>query len=149
MTVIQMVPKRTMEREINRLFNHLTRIGENSYDLDRSGNSTAWHPPLDITERPADYFISLEIPGVEEENLRLSYQENLLIIEGEKSPDTGTQTEDYIHTERCFGSFRRQVRLGEEIEQNGIEARFANGVLEISVPKSRQSKERDIPVKYK
>lgn len=106
-------------------------------------------PHLDIAERDNAYVISVEMPGVEQQDIEVSVLQGVLTISGEKHR-ASEQREDRFHRiERSYGTFLRELTLPEDADEGGIRARFKNGVLTITVPRRADAKTtagRKIPV---
>lgn len=96
----------------------------------------AFIPKIDIAEHEKDYSISVELPGIDKKDIKLSINENNLVIEGEKKDEKEEKTSNYYHVERSFGSFRRVIPLGAGVDEEKIDADFANGLLKITIPKN-------------
>lgn len=92
-------------------------------------------PALDVAETEKALEISVEIPGVSEDDPDVTVQGDVLIIKGEKSSDTEDKQKDFHVVERRYGSFRRQVPLGFVPEQGAVSASFDNGVLKLVIEK--------------
>ena len=107
-----------------------------------------WVPPLEVAERADAYLVAVELPGVREEDLELSFESNVLTLRGRKRPTFATEAGDAatrLHvSERQAGAFERAVRLPEYVEGDRIEARFVDGVLQVTVPKSPAAQPRRI-----
>ncbi len=97
-------------------------------------------PNVDIKETKKDYQITIEIPGVEENDIKLELADNILTISGEKKYEKEEKDEHYHSVERSYGSFRRVLSLPEDVNTDNIEAKFKNGVLTISVPRKEIAK---------
>ena len=112
--------------------------------------SRMWVPPLDVAERRDAYVVHLEIPGVEPDQVDLSFEQNVLTIRGAKPASFDTQAEGehrVFAAERVSGSFERSVRLPEFVDAEHIEAAYAHGVLTVTVPKAQAAQPRKITVK--
>ena len=92
-------------------------------------------PALDVAETETALGISIEVPGVTEDDLDVTVQGDVLIIKGEKSSDSEDKHKDFHVVERRYGSFRRQVPLGFVPEQGAASASFDNGVLKLVIEK--------------
>ena len=90
-------------------------------------------PNVDIKERKKDYKITVEVPGVEESDIKLEINEGALIISGEKKYEKEEKDEHYHSVERSYGSFRRVLSLPDDADENSIDAKFKNGVLTVFV----------------
>jgi HSP20 family protein len=107
-------------------------------------------PALDVVERPDAYMISAELPGVNPEEVEISFEANTLTLRGTKQPALKPQENEELRVytaERLSGSFERAVRLPEYVEGDKIDATFAHGVLTIVVPKAQAARARKIEVK--
>ena len=104
-------------------------------------------PLLDVRENKEKYTISVEIPGVEKKNLKISVKKDKLIIQGEKKEEKKRQEESYLRVERSYGNFMRSVSLPMEVDQSKITAKYDNGVLKIILPKIRKGKSKEVEVK--
>ncbi len=105
-------------------------------------------PQLDIAESDREYVITVEVPGVDEKDVKLSLDDQRLIIEGEKRQENTTEEDRYQRIERSYGSFRRVLDLPVDAKAEDIKASFANGVLTVTVPRSGEvkSSRREIPI---
>lgn len=108
-----------------------------------------WRPRADIQETKDNYQIHAELPGVSKENLKVTVNENVLTLQGERKSEVDEQDKDKkVHRrERMYGSFMRTFVLPEEIDPNQIKANFKDGVLQISVPKTQKPEKQPIEVK--
>ena len=97
-------------------------------------------PQVDITESQKDYTITIEIPGVKENDIDLSLLDGNLTIRGEKREEHENHDKHYHRIERSYGSFRRILSLPADADENTIKAKFADGVLRITIEKDPQAK---------
>ncbi len=95
------------------------------------GYSDAWSPPTDIFARGSDLFIRSEIPGVQPEDVEVSFSNGYLTIAGERRRDDADVV--YYASERFLGTFRREITLPEGVEEEDISANFDDGLLEVKV----------------
>jgi len=107
----------------------------------------SWYPPLDIVESPDSVRVQAELPGVKPEEIDISVEGNTLVITGEKKESSEQRERDYYRMERRYGSFRRYVTLPAEVKADKVEAKYTDGILTITLPKSEQTKARHITVK--
>lgn len=137
-------------REVDRMFEDtFTELGFPS--LPNSANSNMlFHPSVDIASTDKEYTITVEVPGIDEKNIKLDLSpEGVLTISGEKKQESEDRGKDYHSIERSYGSFRRTLTLPEDVDVDDISTRFKNGILTITVPRQEQSKSsqnRQIPV---
>ncbi|KAJ1915120.1 hypothetical protein H4219_004486 [Mycoemilia scoparia] len=164
-----------IERSLENIFNHFT--GGNSmlfrhpldhhqkifgtpspYSAFSLTSSSLWSPRVDINETDKDYKISVDIPGVNKEDVRVDIKNDQLRIQGEtKNPPVTTTTTTaggeeggvaggWRVRERSWGKFQRSITLPRDIDQSKIEANVKNGVLRICVPKNMNDKPRAISI---
>ena len=107
---------------------------------------TSW-PALDIAEDENEFTIKAEVPGCKAEDIDISVHGNILTISGEKKQEKEEKGKGYRHTERSYGSFRRDVNLASEVDSNKVEATYKDGILSIKLPKTEKTKAVKIKVK--
>jgi HSP20 family protein len=114
-----------------------------------SGRATAadWAPALDISERKDAYLVTVELPGVEADDLEITLEDGLLTIQGERQFTSESSEEQFHRIERRYGAFRRSITLPAQVQAEQIEASFENGVLQIVVPKMEEAKPKRIQVR--
>lgn len=101
-------------------------------------------PSLDVAETDDEYTITVEVPGVEEKDLRLELADNTLTITGEKKLEREKKEQNYYRMERSYGSFQRLLSLPDDADQDSIEARFKNGVLTIRLARKTAAKSEEV-----
>ena len=121
-------------------------------DLFQNGDefrSGEWNPALDIAETKDAYTVSLELPGVDPKDVEISVENDILEIKGEKTVEHTDQDEErkWYRTERCHGSFLRQVRVPKDVDANAIEATSDHGVLHVRLPRREEAKPKKIEVR--
>lgn len=108
-----------------------------------------FNPNVDIIASDDEYTINCEVPGLEEKDLKLDVSaDGMLTISGEKRQESSDNRKDVYCTECSYGSFERTLSLPDDADHDNIEARFKNGVLTITCPRTeseRQSR-RHIPI---
>ena len=106
-----------------------------------------WTPSLDIKEENNQYVIRADVPGVDPKNIDVTIDKGMLTIKGHKETETKEERENYVHVERSQGSFYRTVSLPNAADSSKISAKSKNGVLEIIVPKTKESLTQKIQIK--
>ncbi|WP_102108057.1 Hsp20/alpha crystallin family protein [Oceaniglobus roseus] len=96
----------------------------------------ALSPAMDVVENDKSFSIAAELPGMEAKDVSVKISDGMLTISGEKTEESSREQDAYHVSERRWGSFRRSIRLPQNIDQEKIDAQFAKGVLTISLPKS-------------
>jgi HSP20 family protein len=109
--------------------------------------TTAWAPALDISERKDAYLVTVELPGVEADDLQITLEDGLLTIQGERHFAHDSSEQQFHRVERCYGAFRRSIILPAHVMAAGIQASADNGVLQIVVPKMEQATPKRIQVR--
>ncbi|RKH35268.1 Hsp20/alpha crystallin family protein [Corallococcus praedator] len=102
----------------------------------RSGGDVefgSWSPQVDVVERDGNLLVRADLPGMKQEDIQVEVREDLLILEGERNFEQEEEQEGIWRMERDFGSFQRVVPLPEGIDTESIQARFEDGVLEVSM----------------
>jgi len=112
-----------------------------------SATATAWAPTLDISERKDAYLVTVELPGVELDDLQITMEDGLLTIQGERQFAHDSSEQQFHRVERRYGAFRRSITLPAQVQAEQIEATFENGVLQIVVPKMEEAKPKRIQVR--
>lgn len=113
----------------------------------RGGSLTSdWLPPCDISEDDQSIRLCLELPGVTPEDIRLSIEDNVLSIRGEKRQEAEERNERVHRYERSYGVFERTFTLPSSVDPGKIDADFENGILTVTIPKSERAKPREIRV---
>lgn len=105
-------------------------------------------PDLDVHENDKSVTIDVDLPGVDEKDVSVTFNNGYLTIKGEKKTEHEEKKENYYLAERSFGSFERSLRLPDTLDDTKIEAKFDKGVLKISAPKrpEAQKAERKIEI---
>jgi HSP20 family protein len=112
-----------------------------------ASSTTAWAPALDISERKDAYLVTVELPGVELDDLQITLEDGLLTIQGERHFAHDSSEQQFHRIERRYGAFRRSITLPAHVMADGIEATADNGVLQIVVPKVEEAKPKRIQVR--
>lgn len=102
--------------------------------------------PTDVSEDENALRITMELPGVDPENARLSLENNVLTIRGEKRQEFDENNERVHRSERVYGVFERTFVLPNTVDPDRIEARFESGVLMVRIPKAERARPREIPL---
>lgn len=105
-----------------------------------------WVPAIDMYEKDNNYLIKAELPGMKEEDVDVSVVGDRLVIKGEKKAETEVNEEDYYRNERSYGSFFRSMDIPPDADSDKIEASFENGVLVVTIPKTKEAKPKKIAV---
>jgi HSP20 family protein len=140
-------PVKEMEELHNRLSNLFgrtpARLGEGK---EESITVAEWAPLVDITEDDKEYIIKTELPEVKKEDVKVSVENGLLTIVGERKFEK-EENKKYHRVERAYGRFIRSFVLPEGVDPDKVNAEFRDGVLKVHLAKSEQTKPKQIEVK--
>jgi len=127
-------PFTRMHREMDRMFDDFLGTARAG-----NGGGLLLRPSVDIAESKKAYRISVEVPGIDPEQVELQVQEGALVISGEKRQETEDDEEGFHRVERHYGQFRRVLALPEDADVDNIRADAKNGVLKIRIPRLKQA----------
>jgi HSP20 family protein len=111
--------------------------------------SGVWAPAVDIYETPEAIEMTLEIPGVNQKDIKVNIENNLLTVSGERKFEHEDRRESYHRIERNYGAFQRSFTVPSTIDPNKINAVFENGLLRLMLAKRPETHPRAIEVKVK
>ena len=131
----------SVENELSHLFQDLTRQG---LEVDAP---SVWAPRVDIEEDKESYVVHAELPGTKLEDIKITLNEDQLVIRGEKRREVESSDKTYHRVERVYGSFERAFTLSKRVASDKIEALYRDGILTVRVPKAEEAKVREIQVK--
>ena len=135
-----------LQREMNRLFDFFpSRWG---YE-DTSLLGSQWAPAIDIFDSKDNLVVKADLPGLNKDDINVSIQENILTISGEKKQELNVKEDDYLRTERFYGSFHRAITLPIEVDRTKVQASFKDGVLELILSKKEEAKPQQIKIDVK
>jgi HSP20 family protein len=130
-----------------RLRDEMNRIFENRMLIPGWLERHLPYPRVNMTETPEELTVECELPGVAKQDLELSVEGDALTIRGERKAPEDREEEKYHRRERGFGKFERTLELPAKVDVDKIQAKFANGVLRIVMPKHPESQPKKIDVK--
>jgi HSP20 family protein len=104
-------------------------------------------PSVDVYVEKDDVVIKAELPGLEKDDIQVNLSNHTLTLKGEKRREEKIKEEDYICSERAYGSFSRTLELPGDVQGEKVKASFKNGVLEIRLPVAETAKPKTVKVK--
>ena len=140
MTVVRYEPwalVNRLQKEVDRLF---------GAPLTTAADSGAWLPPVDIHEDTHQFVLHVDLPGVDSQAVEITSDQGVLTIRGKREDSSHGPREGYRRIERITGEFQRRFSLPETADAQGIKAKVANGVLEVTIPKLAQTQPQRITV---
>ena len=127
----------SLQREMNSLMNSFFSRGEMQ---STPFLETSFYPAMDLKEKDNKYLIDADVPGMTDSDIEINLHDNILTIKGQKKSEKETRDADYVCIERSCGSFRRDIYLDEEVDQNNIKADLKDGVLHVELSKKEPGK---------
>ena len=103
-------------------------------------------PAMDVVETQEELVLTAELPGLPKEEVKITIEDGVLTISGEKKLEKREEGKDYHLVERRYGTFHRQVTLPSQVDASKAAAAFENGVLIVRVPKAEAAKPREIAI---
>jgi HSP20 family protein len=132
-----------LHREMNRMLDTFFRGGV----VDDGSFGNFWSPAVDIREREDAYLVEVELPGLTKDDVKITMENNILTIQGEKKHEKEEKRGNYHRSERLYGSFQRSFTLPSSVKNEKIEAQYKNGILTVTLPKVEEAKPKAIEVK--
>ena len=99
-------------------------------------------PYVDVIDSDNEYVVKAELPGLKKETLNIQVGTNELSLAAESNVETEEQGKTYLHRERAFSTFRRNIGFAESIDTQKVSAKMAEGILEVKLPKLERRSER-------
>lgn len=131
MTLIKFNPFKeleTLSERMRSIFDDLPT----AFNLDLT---SSFYPRVDIAEDDQNVYVTAELPGVDKKDVKVSLQDNVLTIKGEKKSEVKDENKNYYRIERTYGSFCRSFQLPAEVDPDKVKAKFENGMLMIEAAK--------------
>lgn len=126
-----------LQDEMRSLF---LRSGNEDFPLLSTTSEFAeWAPAVDITEDDKEYTITADLPDVKKEEVKVTIDDGVLTIRGEREHKEETKKKKFHRVERSYGKYVRSFRLPDEVESGKIDARFEGGVLTVHLPKGKKA----------
>lgn len=132
-----------MSTRLNRFFSHGSprTLGE-----DGSETLADWVPAIDIQETNGEYLVHADLPAVKKEDVKVSVQDGVLAVEGERRQEKEEKGKRFHRIERSYGKFVRRLALPTDVDEQKVAAEFKDGVLSVHLPKSAAAKPRSVDV---
>jgi HSP20 family protein len=148
MTLARWDPFRELEDmsdRLNRVFGRLpARLQEGGRE---AMTVSEWTPTVDISETDREYVIKMELPEVKKEDVKVTVEDGVLTIQGERRMEKEEKGKKYHRVERAYGSFVRSFTVPDQVDESKVTAEFRDGMLNLRLPKSERAKPKAIDVK--
>jgi HSP20 family protein len=115
-------------------------------EMDRDSGLMRLVPAADIVENKDGFMVTAELPGLKKEEIKVTVQNNVLTISGEKKKELESQNDMAHKLERSYGSFSRTFELPAVVDASRINAEFKDGVLKVELPKIEEAKPKEIAI---
>jgi HSP20 family protein len=125
-------------------FRDFDRLAQQVWGL--SNGSKAFAMPMDAYRKGESFLIQFDLPGIDSDSIELTVEDNVLSVKAERQPPPLSENVERLVGERIYGTFSRQVVLGDNLDTEHIEADYESGVLTLSIPVAAHAKPRRIPV---
>lgn len=133
-----------MSERLNRMFGRAALLRDDGKERLTVAD---WVPAVDIAETDTEYQIKAELPEVKKEDVKVTVENGVLTIQGERRQEKEEKGKRYHRMERTYGSFIRSFTLPEHVDETRVRAEYKDGVLHLHVPKSEKAKPKAIEVK--
>ena len=153
MAIVRFDPFRELDRlqnEVNRLFEGYSNTGERPTAMTTANGSGAasrvWSPVVDVAETQNEIVLRAELPGMKQEDIDIELTGDTLTLRGERKFENEERKENFVRVERSYGRFQRSFTLGVPVRHDAVKASYKDGILEVHLPKSEETKPRKVQV---
>jgi len=146
MTLVRWDPFRELEdmsERLNRVFSRPSLRNSGKENL----TVADWMPTVDISETEGEYLIKAELPEVRKEDVKVTVENGVLTLQGERRQEKEEKGKRFHRVERSYGSFVRSFTLPESVDESFVKAEDKDGVLNLQLPKSEKVQPKAIDVK--
>ena len=135
MTLVKWNPNRSLISDFDRIFDNMFNI-----DIPIHTKESSYYPAVDIEETEKEFILSADMPGLKKKEVTIDIHDGIITIKGERMNEDKSSFNGYRMNERQFGSFNRSFRLPDNVNEDKIAAKFDNGELLITLPKTKEIK---------
>jgi len=146
MTLIRWEPFRELDDVFARYSPFFGRLAATRHGASDDAESPAWTPVANISETETDYLIKAELPEVSKDDVKVTVDENVITISGERRKEAEDKDEKVHRVESFYGHFSRSFRLPDDADIDAIQAESRHGVLKVRVPKTPAPKPKTVEV---
>jgi HSP20 family protein len=137
-------------RELNTIQSEMNRLFNTYFDSPTPANGGTplrrWIPAMDLVETEQDFVLRADLPGVDDNDVKIELEDRVLTISGERKAEHEERKEGYYRVERSSGAFTRTLTLPEGVDAGAIKASFGKGVLEVRIPKPEVKKPHRVSI---
>ena len=133
----------SLQGEMNRLFDTFFGNGRQGFG---DARARRWVPAMDLVETEDALVLKADLPGLSREDVEIEVKDNVLTVSGERKAEHEEKADGFYRVERAFGSFSRSLALPDGIDAGQVAADFADGVLEVRIPKPAERKPHKVQI---
>lgn len=128
------------------LYRQMDHLSRHFFGEEEGEGADHFAPRINLAESETDYEVTLDVPGVNAQDVNVELNDDQLTITGERKSETEESGKTFHRVERRYGKFRRVIAVPAPIDEEKITAHYADGVLRVTLPKSEKVKPRRIEV---
>ncbi len=146
MVYFRRIPQRPMVHLRNDLARLYDEVFGSEEDVESMGKI---NPRVNLEESDKDYIVTAELPGMDKDSVKITFQDGNLSISGEKKIEKKEDEGNFHRFERQHGKFCRTFNIDDLIQSDKIKASFENGILTVTLPKAEAKKAKEIKIDVK
>lgn len=147
MSIVRWEPFAEMDSMFNRLMPTMFNRWPSRFGSSNGNEGVEWAPSADISETDKEYLIRAELPAVKKEDVRVTVDDGMITIEGERKQQKEDKNEKMHRIESFYGHFTRSFSLPDSVDESGIRCESKEGVLTVHIPKAQPSKQQPKQIK--
>ena len=133
-------------RDITSFRDDINRLFTRSFGEEGLAGTRTWAPAVDVFETKDAVVLKAELPGLTADDVDVEIDDNVLTVSGERTFTDTVEEGRFYRLERSYGKFSRSLTLPQGIKADAVSAAFADGVLEVTVPKAEEVKPRKVTI---
>ena len=127
-------------------FGELRTRFDRIFDDRLDGRERAWTPAIDVVREDGHLVVRADLPGIKPEEVKIEVEDDILTVSGEHEERKDQEEKNFVRRERRYGSFSRSMALPAGVDPKTIEAKTHNGVVEVTIPLSKEAKKQTIAI---
>jgi len=149
MNLVKWNPFRELEDVSNRLNSIFGRLPARAESDQEMLAMSDWTPSVDISETDTAYLVKGEIPGVKKEDVKVTIEDGMITMRGERKQENEEKNQKFHRIERSYGSFMRSFRIPDDADESSVKAEFKDGMISVTLPKSEKAKSKTKEIEIK